>query len=298
MSDKPGAGFSHGTVEVFGHEVGYATAGAGEDVLVICPGSAGADASWAKDMLAARMRVIELNPPGWGGREPLRHKLDQRDLAVVLASGIEALGVSRYHLHGASMGGVTALWLAAQFPHRVRSLSIEGGMNFVREEHLVSIENVRTLREMVARNDPNGEGYPRAAPHPRKPWYDDEYFRAQMRKRIPMMRMLTNLHEAELERRVPALSLPILVLLGDHDELLRPDHLNRWREISPAVNTLLIAGAAHDIQNTEPEQLVDALTSLHAAAADGLSAAHRAPGHLLAFSAAPRSTHRPTPRRT
>jgi len=266
MIDRPGAAFIHGTLEVFGHEVGYASAGAGADVLVICPGSAGADASWAKDMLSARMRVIELNPPGWGGQAPLRYKLDQRDLAVVLAAAIEALGVSRYHLHGASMGGVTALWLAAQFPERVRSLSLEGGMNFVREEHLVSVENVRTLVEMVARNDPDGQGYPRAAPHPRKPWYDDEYFRAQMRKRIPMMRMLTNLHEAELERRVPGLSLPILVLLGDRDELLRPAYLKRWRDISPTARTLLIAGAAHDIQNTEPEQLVDALSALHATA--------------------------------
>lgn len=266
MSDRPGAGFIHRTLEVFGHEVGYSSAGAGADVLVICPGSAGADASWAKDMLAARMRVIELNPPGWGGQTPLRHKFDQRDLAVVLAAAIEALGISRYHLHGASMGAVTALWWAVQFPERVRSLSLEGGMNFVREEHLVSIENVKTLMEMVARNDPEGEGYPRAAPHPRKPWYDDAYFRNQMRKRIPMMRMVTNLHEAVLERRVLELTLPMLVMLGDRDELLRPNHLNRWREIGSTAKTLLIAGAAHDIQNTEPEQLVAALSTLHAAA--------------------------------
>jgi len=263
MTNRPGAAFVHGKVEVFGHEVGYASAGAGEDVLVICPGSAGADASWAKDMLATRMRVIELNPPGWGGTSPLLHKMDQRDLAVILAAAIETLGITRYHLHGASMGGVTALWLAAQFRERVRSLSLEGGMNFIREENLVSIENIRALAGMIERNDPEGEGYPRAAPHPRKPWSDEDYIRGQMRKRIPMMRMITNLHEAELERRVPELDVPILVLLGDQDELVRPNHLERWRGITLKVKTLLIAGAAHDIQNTEPEQLVDALAALH-----------------------------------
>lgn len=265
MIDGPGAGFIHDTVEVFGHEVGHASAGTGDDVLVICPGSAGTDVSWAKDMLAARMRVIELNAPGWGGTKPLSHKIDQRDLAVVLAAAIEALGIDRFHLHGASMGGVTALWLAVQFPDRVRSLSLEGGMNFVREENLVSPERVKALSEMIERNDPDGEGYPRAAPHPRKPWFNDEYIRAQMRKRIPMMRMVTNRHEAELERRTPELALPVLVLLGDQDELVRPNHLDRWREVSPTARTLLIAGAAHDIQNTEPEQLVDALSALHAA---------------------------------
>ena len=263
MTDRPGKGFAHGTVEVFGHEVGYASAGLGQNVLVICPGSAGTDVSWAKDMLAARMRVIELNPPGWGGTQPLLHKMDQRDLAVVLAAAVETLGVNRYHLHGASMGGVTALWLATQFPQRVRSLSLEGGMNFVREDNLVSLENAKALADMVARNDPEGTGYPRAVPHPRKPWSDDAYIRAQMRKRIPMMRMLTHVHAGELERRMSEITLPILVLLGDKDEIVRPNHLDRWREIHPAARTLLVAGAAHDIQNTEPEQLVEALSAFH-----------------------------------
>ena len=112
------------------------------------------------------MRVVELNPPGWGGTPPLVHKIDQRELSVVLAAAIRSLGITRYHLHGASMGGVTALWLAVQFPDRVRSLSMEGSMAFVREENLVSPENIRILRDMVERNDPDGSGYPRAAPQP------------------------------------------------------------------------------------------------------------------------------------
>lgn len=267
MITRPGAGFVHGTVDVFGHAVGHASAGAGDDVLVICPGSAGSDASWAKDQLAQRMRVVELNPPGWGGTPPLVHKIDQRELSVVLAAAIRSLGITRYHLHGASMGGVTALWLAVQFPDRVRSLSMEGSMAFVREENLVSPENIRILRDMVERNDPDGSGYPRAAPHPRKAWSDDSFIRAQMRKRIPMMRMLTHDHEAELASLMQGFQVPTLVLLGDQDELLRPNHLARWHEVYPRARTQLIAGAAHDIQNTEPEQLVAALTRLHAGAA-------------------------------
>lgn len=263
MSDRPGDTFVRGDVEVFGHQVRYYSAGDGEDVLVVCPGSAGADGSWAKDMLAATMRVIELNPPGWGGTTPLTHRMDQRDLAVVLAGAIEALGVTRYHLHGASMGGVAALWLAVQFPERMRSLSLEGGMNFVREEHFVSVENIRQLADMVARNDPDGTAYRRAAPHPRKPWSDDAFIRGQMRKRIPMMRMLTNNHETELLARMETFTVPTLALLGDHDELLLPSHLEHWRRLHPAVEAVLVPGAAHDIQNTEPEQLVAALVAHH-----------------------------------
>lgn len=249
--------------QVFGHAVGYAARGEGNDVLILCPGSAGADGSWAKDLLAKRMRVIELNPPGWGGTRKLAFRMDQRDLAVLLAAAVEALEIDQYHLHGASMGGVTALWLAVQFPERVRTLSLEGDMNFVRDEHLVNPESVRILADMVARGDPDAAGYPRADSHPRKPWMDEEYFRQQMRKRVPMMQMLTNEHEDELMERMASFDVSTLVLIGDRDELLKTNHLNRWRDVHPAAVTQQIAGAAHDIQNTEPEQLVESLLTFH-----------------------------------
>lgn len=267
MARRPGAGFEHGSIEVFGHEVGWTSNGSSPRTLVICPGSAGSEPSWAKDMWSEYVQVVELNPPGWGGREPLRHKIDQRDLAVVLAAAIEALGIERFHLHGASMGGVTALWLAAQFPDRILSLSIEGGMNFVRQSDLVSPEKVRVLEQMVETQNPDGVGYPKAVPHPRKPWSDAAFIRGQMIKRLPMMRMVTNLHESDLATRITRLQVPILALLGEHDELLRPSHLERWKEIHPDVETLLVSGAAHDIQNTEPEQLVAAvMRHLHSGA--------------------------------
>ncbi len=261
---RPEAPTVSGTVEVFGHSVGYAERGAGDEVLVVCPGSAGADASWAKDLLAGRMRVIELNPPGWGGTPALAFTMDQRDLAVLLAAAVEALGIGRYHLHGASMGGVTALWLAVQFPDRVRTLSLEGDMNFVREEDLVDPASVRVLADMVARGDPEGTGYPRAESHPRKPWMDEEHFRQQMRKRIPMMQMLTHRHADELLQRMQSFEVPTLVLLGDKDELLATSHLDRWREVHPDAVTRPIDGAAHDIQNTEPEALVESLVAFFA----------------------------------
>jgi len=82
-----------------------------------------------------------------------------------------------------------------------------------------------------------------------------------------MMRMLTHRHEDELIRRLRDAHLPLLVLLGDEDELLREENLERWAELFPDAATVLVHGGAHDIQNTEPEQLVRALRELHASAA-------------------------------
>lgn len=162
------------------------------------------------------------------------------------------------------MGGTTALWLAAQYPERVLSLSLEGDMNFVREEDLVDPRGIRILADMVARNDPEGTGYPRGVAHPRKPWYDDNYIRGQMLKRIPMMHRTSNRHEHALRQAMAGFRVPTLVLLGDNDELLQLSHLEQWRRLAPQVTTCVVSNGAHDVQNTEPEKLTVLLLEHHA----------------------------------
>jgi 3-oxoadipate enol-lactonase len=40
---------------------------------------------------------------------------------------MQALGVDRAHLSGLSLGAATAMWLAARYPHKVKSLSLHSG---------------------------------------------------------------------------------------------------------------------------------------------------------------------------
>lgn len=40
---------------------------------------------------------------------------------------MKALGVERAHISGLSLGAATALWLAAKYPKKVKSLSLHSG---------------------------------------------------------------------------------------------------------------------------------------------------------------------------
>ncbi len=130
----PGQAFKQGEVKSGKYDLVYASAGEGP-VIVSFPGSAGMEMSVAKDILAREFRVIEINPPGWAGRTDLKEKMDQRDLADLLAEAIAALGIDRYHLLGTSMGGINAVWLTLRHPDRVKSLVLDASMTFMAPEH-------------------------------------------------------------------------------------------------------------------------------------------------------------------
>jgi pimeloyl-ACP methyl ester carboxylesterase len=255
----PGEKFERGTVASFGYEVPFAQAGSG-DAIVFLPGSAGLEMSSAKDTLAQSFRVIELDPPGWGETAPLAAQMQQRQLAIVLADAISALGLARYHLVGASMGGLNAFWLAKQYPERVLSITLEAPMLFYRPQDLVNPDEsfIRALR--AGAPAPDMSAYPAPPPHPRKPWATADFFRHQMRNRFKMFR--TTDHPADnsaLESFAREAKMPIALLLGTQDEILNPCYAERFKDMVPSSRIDIIDGATHDIQNTAPEGFVAAI---------------------------------------
>ncbi len=76
-------------------------------------------------LLEDRFRVVRLDLPGFGlsGMEPAKDYSDRRMGAVLLAL-MDQLGIGRFHLVGASMGGRIAFALAAAHPGRVDRLAL------------------------------------------------------------------------------------------------------------------------------------------------------------------------------
>lgn len=257
-----GAPFKRGVVASFGYEVPYAQAGSG-DVIISLPGSAGLEMSTAKDMLAGDFRVIELDPPGWGETQPLQAEMKQRQLAIILAEAVSALGVERYHLIGTSMGGTNAMWVAQQFPDRVRSLTLEGPMVFCRPEDLVNPDTsfIDALRSGAPA--PDVSAYPAPPPHPRKPWATADFFREQMRRRFKMMAKTDFPGEnGPLEVFARTTKIPTTLLLGTADEILNQCYGDRFKSMMPSATVISVEGAGHDIQNTAPETFVAAVRAM------------------------------------
>lgn len=109
--------------------------GAGEPVLFV-PGTAGTGPYWGALIRELKgFRCLMLDRPGWGLSSPVDYsKYGYKTVvADVLRGALDALGLDRAHVAGASIGGVWPLRLAAAQPSRVGRIVLLGGGPLVPE---------------------------------------------------------------------------------------------------------------------------------------------------------------------
>lgn len=108
---------SNGSVRLYWDE-----AGSGTPVLLVM-GATYSSRMWYPviDTLAARHRVIWFDNRGIGRSDASRTGSIE-DMARDAVAVLDAAGVARAHIYGASLGGVVVLQIARQSPERVRSL--------------------------------------------------------------------------------------------------------------------------------------------------------------------------------
>jgi pimeloyl-ACP methyl ester carboxylesterase len=262
--EMPGKEFKDGYVEVGGFRLHYREAGPrNAPVIISLPGSAGLEMSRAKDHLIRDYRVIEINPPGWGDDPELKREMNQDEIGKLLGEAANKLVKSKYYVLGTSMGGANALWLASQFPKRVKAIVLEGSMAPARLSDLhgqmIYRENVR---KMLANAPAGGAAYPTPPADPAKPWATAAYNGKQMAQRFRMMQWVqADLGSSELFASVRKSGIPILAMVGDRDAILKPTIDSYYREVLPAAKFKLVAGGGHDLQNTQTDAFVQAVAS-------------------------------------
>ncbi|KAJ5390464.1 uncharacterized protein N7496_001532 [Penicillium cataractarum] len=242
----PGAKFVHKTIPALEFTIHYAEAGPSNPAgtIVSIPGSAGLEMSTAKDQLAGRYRVLEVNPPGWGDQTDVSRPMPQSEIGVILARAVEQLVDGPFVLIATSMGGGNAMYLASQMPDRVRGIILEGSMTPCRPQD---------LRPMSTSQPPI---------HPKKPWATQAYVAHQMSNR---MRMVQNT-PPDMEA-TPAITtvrergIPVLSLVGDADEVMKPNQ-ETVQAVLPQAEFQLVPEGRHDLQNTVPEEFVSRVESL------------------------------------
>lgn len=74
--------------------------------------------------LAERLRVYDLDLPGYGDSDDPGTPRSVATFADHVAQFVQALGLAPVHVHGGSMGGVVALLLAARYPELLQRLVI------------------------------------------------------------------------------------------------------------------------------------------------------------------------------
>lgn len=116
------------TVNVDDLEISLFESGTGHPVILLHGSGPGASA-WANfepnvGPLSQHFRVIGLDFPGWGGSSPAVP--GDVDLVAIVLGVMDTLGIERAALIGNSLGGATALKLAADRPDRVSALVTMG----------------------------------------------------------------------------------------------------------------------------------------------------------------------------
>ncbi len=74
--------------------------------------------------LAPYYRCIRYDTRGHGRSDVAKTATSMKDLAADAAGLLDALGISRAHMAGLSIGGMTAQALAAAFPEKVASVAL------------------------------------------------------------------------------------------------------------------------------------------------------------------------------
>lgn len=108
--------------------------GDARDTVVMLHGSGPGASGWANfnrnitPLVEAGFRVLLVDCPGWSKSDTIVNTGSRSNLnARVLAGVVDALGLSRIHILGNSMGGHSAVAFALDHPERVGKLVLMGG---------------------------------------------------------------------------------------------------------------------------------------------------------------------------
>lgn len=103
--------------------IAWTETGSGSPVLLVM-GKSFDSRMWHRAVpdLATRHRVLTYDNRGMGRSRTRAHSFSIADLASDALAVLDAAGVERAHVYGASMGGLVVQELARQAPHRVRSI--------------------------------------------------------------------------------------------------------------------------------------------------------------------------------
>ena len=206
-----------------------------------------------------RFRLLRHDHPGHG-RSPLSEGAVtvERIGRDVLAS-TERLGVERFSFCGLSLGGMVGMWLAANAPDRVESLTLccTGPKLGTPDDWA---ERARLVREagtgaVVARS--------------RERWFtsgfrDTAVARGYLAELEAMSRegyasCCDAVGAFDFRDEVGRIRAPTLLVLGAEDPVTPPDVVAPLQRGVPALETLVVEGAAHLASVERPEAVTDAV---------------------------------------
>jgi pimeloyl-ACP methyl ester carboxylesterase len=244
-------GFTEEMVEVRGSAVHVLRGGAGPPLLYLHGG--GAAGLWRRfhALLAERFEVYAPDHPGFGASEERADVGDVSGLASHYLDLMDALGLDRPVLAGASFGGRVACELAMRAPERFIRLVLMAPVGLDLPEHPVT------------------PLFPRPRDEARGMLFHDQELARRFSLGDEFGSVLgTERDHRALGRFLPAgdvapplgsIALPTLLIWGDDDRVVPPAHGERFAELLPDARLLTVRDCGHGLPFEAPEAVADAI---------------------------------------
>lgn len=206
--------------------------------------------------------------------EPVAAPYHLGDLAADTAGLLDALGIERAHVMGASMGGMVAQQLAIDFPNRVRTLtsimSTTGDPDVGHPDpsllDLLLAPVPRDRDAAVARSVETSRriGSPAVFDEDRaRARAEREYDRAFHPAGVARQ-LLGILTSPPRSAALRDLAIDTLVIHGDVDPLVHVSGGERTAEVVPGARLLVLEGMGHDLPPSYWSPIIEAVTALAA----------------------------------
>jgi 3-oxoadipate enol-lactonase len=231
-------------------------------VLVLGPSLGTTTALWAPALphLADRYRLIRYDHRGHGGSPVPDGPYRIEDLGGDVLALLDRLGVERAHVAGVSLGGMVAMWLAANAPERVdRLVPICTTTRFtppemwrdraaaVRANGLSSIADAVVARWLP----PETDAALVAAAYDLLAGVPDEGYASTCEA----------LEVADLAPDLARITAPTLVFAGALDPASPPAHAERIAAGIAGARVMVVPGAAHLAVLTHPAAVATSMTA-------------------------------------
>jgi pimeloyl-ACP methyl ester carboxylesterase len=272
-----------GSVKLHYIEAGSASS---EPPIVLLHGLGSTVTKWrdALPIMATRRRTIAVDMPGFGRSEAPRGHYTFGFLAGGIHAFLDSVGVDRCMLVGNSLGGITAMWLAAAWPERVAGLVLVdpalplppgarpdaktiarmavASLPGVGEALYAGFMKLRSADWQVAdglRRNVADES--RVSAETLRLMHEEaQQRRSDPRLRAPLLSAQRNLlwmlsaRRADVERVAASLRVPTLLVWGSEDLLVPLAVGEHWVGRIPGAELIVLEGAGHNPQIEVPDR--------------------------------------------
>lgn len=214
------------------------------------------------DGLAQRCHVLAPEWPGYGDSTGDDLLEDMLDFALHGWDLLDALGVSRPHLIGHSMGGMIAAEMACLAPRDLSRLVLVGAAGlWIDENPIPDIFAMlpHELADVLFVDPARGAALLTGGADLSDIEALKDFYLVTQRRLAMAGKILFPIPNRRLSKRLYRLTAPTLVLWGAADRLIPPVYATRWQALIPGARVQMIEGAGHMLPWEQPAAFVDAV---------------------------------------